>query len=196
MASHLAVGSKAGPEVRRVSKYGQVPPLSRTLALNPQAVLRDAQRRLYLGLCAEGRVVPNSQLLSVFTPQAQWQDDKKFHVYDLSENLLGAKQALPFAASIAADTVARQGFGDDAIEALCLHLQHCRHLEQLDVSGNRFSRRGAEALVQLRQQCPRLAICCQDTCLDKAMIEKRGLASDYCRLAARLAADRAPFELA
>merc|ERR1719498_1647437 len=94
----VKLAAPADSSRRASSKYSPVPPLSR-----PLAVLRDAQRRTYLGLCQEGRVVPNSQLLAVFTPQAQWQDDKKFHVYDLSENLLGTKQALPFAASVAAD---------------------------------------------------------------------------------------------
>jgi hypothetical protein len=157
--------------------------------LTPQGQLRSKQHDEYSKLCRELRIKPNSRVLEEWKPTPTSIDETVFHVYDFSENLLRNQQALPVMTAVALDEDATaviapaQGFGDDAVIIMCECLKNCKALELLDVSSNRFSKRGAKALVDLARELPGLEVRTKDTCLNDAFINMRALPSEYVRLA-------------
>jgi hypothetical protein len=160
--------------------------------LTPQGQLRSRQHDEYSKLCRELRIKPNSRVLENWKPTPTSIDEAIFHVYDFSENLLRNQQALPVMTAIAIDEDATavlapaQGFGDDAVVVMCECLKRCKALELVDVSGNRFSRRGANALVELARELPGLEVRTKDTCLNDDFINNRALPAEYTRLADQL----------
>jgi len=165
------------------------------------ALLRRQQTVEYRKLCRELRLPENSAVLKALAPPVRKANfgagrgsvevdlpglDPGTHAYDFTGCYLGDRQIHPLAAALAVDrqlTAVRLpgvGLADAGMVALCEQLKRSTQIFLLDVSGNRFSWRGAEACLALARGAPRLReLVLGDTVLDAAFCERRGLDSKY-----------------
>mmetsp|Transcript_17198 Transcript_17198/g.38898 ORF Transcript_17198/g.38898 Transcript_17198/m.38898 type:complete len:211 (-) Transcript_17198:76-708(-) len=170
--------------------------------VDPTTALRLRQLVEYQKICTELRLPSNSAVVKSLEPPSE---DKQLlenvdsrpgsrcsdepprpHEYTFVGFYLGDRQFRALAAALAIDRnlmslrVPDTGMMDPGMVGLCEQLKRSSFLEHLEVSKNRFSRRGAEACLSLASCAPRLILVeTEDTCLDQRFIEKRGLSCDF-----------------
>lgn len=151
-----------------------------------RAALRQQQLEEYEKLCLELRLPANSGVLKALRPAEPGAYELRPHEYDFSTYYLGDRQFIALAGALAVDRklvalrAPATGLMDAGMAALCEELKRCSCLECLDVSGNRFSMKGAEACLSLVKSAGRLVLLrAQDTVLDPDFCAKRGLRGEY-----------------